>query len=94
MEAQDYYQKTYEVDLSTAFSLSSLALKVYRTRFMPKELAYDEVRQKLVEVTKPLTTLSKFQDDLIRPSYAGGSASAFKPVGSDLHYYDINSLYP
>ena len=33
-------------------------------------------------------------DRFIRGSYYGGAVDYYKAYGENLHYYDVNSLYP
>lgn len=44
-------------------------------------------------LTKPITNHRSIEED-IRESYRGGRVEIFKHYGENLHYYDINSLYP
>jgi hypothetical protein len=41
----------------------------------------------------PLINKSKIYSD-IRKAYHGGITEVYKPYGENLHYYDVNSLYP
>jgi hypothetical protein len=68
----------YSVDLSTAFSASSLAIIIFRTLFL----------------TINIPLLSYFLETNIRRGYKGGAVQVFKSEGSDLRLYDVNSLYP
>ena len=34
------------------------------------------------------------QDKFIRRGYYGGHTDVYIPYGENLHYYDVNSLYP
>ena len=38
--------------------------------------------------------LKKHVDSFIRKSYFGGATDYYKAYGENLHYYDVNSLYP
>ena len=41
-----------------------------------------------------IVVLTQYQDKIIRPSYFGGATDYYKQFGTNLHYYDVNSLYP
>lgn len=75
--SSDIFNK-YGVDLSTVFSASSLAMKIFRTAFLKTNI--------------PL--LPSLTEKAIRSGYRGGATQLFKHAGTNLHYYDINSLYP
>ena len=58
--------------------LRSLAFKLFKTKFL----------QDKVEVTW-------YEDYLdYKEAYRGGAVDVYKPYGTDLYYYDVNSLYP
>src|SRR5206468_658993 len=69
---------TYNVDLTQVYSTSSLAINIFRVNFLNKEI--------------PLIPRSVESD--IRSGFRGGSVQLFHTIGTNLHYYDINSLYP
>jgi hypothetical protein len=48
-------------------------------------------RQNFLEI--PIPNYESREDDM-RKSYYGGRTEIFKKYGKDLHYYDVNSLYP
>jgi len=76
--ASIYLFKTYQIDLADTYSTSSLAMKIFRTKFL--------------SVNIPI--LSDNMDHIIRTSYRGGAVQVFKQRGENLRYYDVNSLYP
>jgi len=41
----------------------------------------------------PLITDKKIFSD-IKQAHYGGQTEVYRPVGNDLYYYDVNSLYP
>jgi len=67
------------VDINNIITLPSIALKIFLTKYYNNELA--------------LITSSKLED-YIRKSYYGGVTEVYKPIGQNLYYYDVNSLYP
>jgi hypothetical protein len=70
--------ENYGVDLSKTYSTASLAIKIFRTKFLDKAI--------------PL--LPKHVDTFVRNSYRGGATDVYRCVGENLHYYDVNYLYP
>lgn len=68
----------YNVDLSKVYSTSSLAMRIFRTKFLKD----------------PIPLLPKHVDTFVRNSYRGGATDVYKCVGENLYYYDVNSLYP
>lgn len=38
--------------------------------------------------------MSRSEDTFVRRSYFGGATDVYKGYGENLHYYDVNSLYP
>jgi hypothetical protein len=68
----------YRVDLSKAFSASSLAMMIFRTKFLKE----------------PIPLISEGLDSVLRGGYRGGATQVFKERGQNLRYYDVNSLYP
>ena len=55
-------------------------MKVFRAKF------YDESNKIVIG--------DRVYKNFIKESYFGGRSEAFKPQGSKLYYYDVNSLYP
>lgn len=87
-KAQEFYKKHYQIDLAKAYSTASLALRLYRTQFMILEPSI--TNKKVRQIYVPNDSL----DNAIRQSYYGGAVAAYKRYGKNLHYYDVNSLYP
>jgi hypothetical protein len=79
--AQDHYLLEYLVDISKLYFLPGLALKIFRLHFMPEGL-------------NAIPSLDKNPDIFIRKGYLGGGVHLFKEHGKQIHYYDVNSLYP
>ena len=77
------------VNNSSTFTLPSLAMRIYKSQFMPKNTIYQ--------------LLGRVEKD-IRQSYTGGAVDVYIPhnrgegffskLSKTLYYYDINSLYP
>nr|YP_010462017.1 DNA polymerase [Hericium erinaceus]UUF93971.1 DNA polymerase [Hericium erinaceus] len=78
MKAQQIYIDKYEIDITSILSTSTLSMKIFRTKFLSKNI--------------PILDLK--QDKLIRESYFGGATDYYKLYGEGLYYYDVNSLYP
>jgi len=82
----------FKININKSLTLPSLAMKIYKNHFMPK----DSIYQILGDVEKA-----------IRQSYSGGAVDVYIPhnrisafLGNikssfkQLFYYDVNSLYP
>ena len=72
------YHEEYNIDLSDVLSTSSLSLKIFRTNFLDSDI--------------PI--LKSTHDKYVRKAYIGGATDYYKLYGQNLHYYDVNSLYP
>ncbi|KAF6154759.1 hypothetical protein GIB67_032371 [Kingdonia uniflora] len=80
-KAQEIYWKKYGIDITSSLTLSSLAMKIYRSRYYnDKEF--------------PIHIPNRDEDKFFRTAYYGGHADMYKPYGNNLYYYDVNSLYP
>jgi len=66
------------VDITKVLSASSLSLLIFRLNHLDTNI--------------PI--LKNHVDSFIRKSYFGGATDYYKAYGEDLHYYDVNSLYP
>jgi hypothetical protein len=77
-KAQKLYLEKYFIDICDVLSASSLSLKIFRTHHL--------------NINIPI--LKNNVDSFIRKSYFGGATDYYKALGKDLHYYDVNSLYP
>ena len=73
-----YILNQYNVSLLDTFSTSSLAMKIFKTDYLEKEILI----------------LPPFYGEILRQAYKGGMINIIKPKGKNLRYYDINSLYP
>lgn len=78
LEAQHIYFNQYQVDITDSYSTSTLSLEILRSNFL--------------KIKIPI--MSQSEDSFIRRSYYGGATDIYKGYGKDLHYYDVNSLYP
>jgi hypothetical protein len=76
--AQLNYFDSFKVDIESIYSTATLSLKIYRSRFQED----------------PIFILPSKLDMFIRNSYFGGGTDVYKPYGENIHYYDVNSLYP
>jgi hypothetical protein len=82
--------KEFSVNIHKTLTLPALAMRIYKTLYMPKDTIYQLV--------------GKVDSD-IRESYTGGAVDVYIPhngqngdffslIKDILYYYDINSLYP
>jgi hypothetical protein len=78
LTAQNEFLKHHNVDITTIVSMSSLAMKIFRSNYLKTDI--------------PILTTS--EDDFVRKSYFGGATDYYKAYAKNLYYYDINSLYP
>ena len=76
--AQDLYNHLYQVDITSIWSSSTLAMKIFRLKYLKQSIP----------------TLNKYLDYFIRDSYFGGITDVYKLYGENIYYYDVNSLYP
>ena len=78
IEGQKDFFRLHNVDITTIVSISSLALKIFRTNYLKNDI--------------PI--LKNNEDLFIRKSYFGGATDYYKGYVNNLYYYDVNSLYP
>ena len=76
--AQFKYFDKFKVDIESVYSTATLSLKIFRTMFQDK----------------PIFILPHNIDSIIRNAYFGGGTDVYKAYAKNLHYYDVNSLYP
>ena len=74
------YDMEYGVDITSILSTSTLSLKIFRKKFLNKDIE--------------IPILNGWIDKFIRNGYYGGATDYYKAKGENLHYYDVNSLYP
>jgi len=75
---QDMYLQDYNVDICSVLSTSTLSMKIFRSKYLNVDI--------------PI--LKRLDDSFIRNSYFGGATDHYQMKASNLHYYDVNSLYP
>lgn len=80
-KAQSIVFEKFGVDIVSKLTLSSLSLHIFRTGF-DNQQAF------------PIHIPGRNTDTFIQQAYYGGHADTYIPRGSDLYYYDVNSLYP
>jgi len=80
LNAQIYYYKKFNLDITSIVSTGSLAFKLFRINFLKKHNC--------------IPILNKEQDSFIRNSYFGGAVHVFKHYARKVYHYDVNSLYP
>jgi hypothetical protein len=76
--AKNYYFDKFKVDIASVYSLATLSLKIYRSKFQDD----------------PIFILPSKIDNFIRNSYYGGGTDVYKGFAKLVYYYDVNSLYP
>ncbi|XP_075515543.1 DNA polymerase-like [Primulina tabacum] len=81
LKAQDLYRSQYHIDIEEVMTISSLSLKIFRMNYLDDDIF-------------PIHIPTQNQDSFIRRGYYGGHFDVYKPYGENLHYYDVNSLYP
>jgi len=79
--AQDQYFEEFSVDIINIYSTASLAMKVFRQRFFPSHISQ-------------IPILKGSVDAFVRQAYLGGATDVYKRYAENVHYYDVNSLYP
>lgn len=79
LEFSNKMYNNLQVDITKRPTIASIALQVYRTKFLSPNSNI------------PLTLGNLYKD--IKQAYFGGIVDVYKPYGKDLYYYDINSLY-
>nr|YP_007475415.1 DNA polymerase [Microbotryum cf. violaceum BFL-2013]AGE14629.1 DNA polymerase [Microbotryum cf. violaceum BFL-2013] len=93
VKTQEWAFTEFNIDLALTYSTASLAVRVYRTKFLPEIESLHKILENGTVVTQfPL--MNPWLDSYIREAYYGGSTDYFKLYGEKLHYYDVNSLYP
>lgn len=74
--------KEFKVDPIKVLTLPALAMRIFKTLFMPKDTIYQILGE---------------PQELIRKSYTGGAVDVYIPQNKDneiLYLYDVNGLYP
>lgn len=79
VKASETIFNKYRINITDVYSASSLAMKHFRTSYLDDE---------------GIPLLPKHLTDTISSAYFGGISQVYIPYGRDLHYYDVNSLYP
>lgn len=72
----------YGIDILQVLTISALALKIFRRVYHTDD------------VDKRIHIPDDNEEEYIRDGYYGGHTDVYKPYGENLHYYDVNSLYP
>ncbi|MCO5560144.1 hypothetical protein L7F22_013751 [Adiantum nelumboides] len=79
-KAQEKYWNRFHIDITNCLTVSSMAMKIYRTHYYPS--------------TYPIYRPQPNKAAFIRQGYYGGHTDVYKPYGKGLFYYNVNSLYP
>jgi hypothetical protein len=78
-EFQIKIYRLFDADINKYPTLSSLAFAIYRMKYLDKHKI-------------PIITGELYRN--LKQSYTGGSVDVYKPVGTNVYRYDVNSLYP
>jgi hypothetical protein len=78
VKLQEMYLTFYNVDICSILSTSTLSLKIFRSKYLNVDIP----------------VLKRRDDNFIRMSYFGGATDYYAMYAKDIHYYDVNSLYP
>lgn len=81
IEYRIFIKKTFGVDPLTCLSLSSVSLKIFRTKYYNDKDC-------------PIEHLHGNKDQFVRNSYRGGVVDVYMPLLTNGYHYDVNSLYP
>lgn len=81
LKSQEINWAKYKIDIVRTMTLSGLSLKIFRKKYFD-------------DTSFHISIPTRNQDTFIRRGYYGGHVDVYKPVGLDLDYYDVNSLYP
>jgi|SRR5215469_225797 len=74
-----YVLMNYDIQMTKCTTISRLALNIYLKHY-------------LKDFKLPIIKSHMFND--IKKAYFGGVTEVYKPIGKNLFYYDVNSLYP
>ncbi len=69
----------FNVQMTESFTISGLSLRIFLKGFYNNNIPQ-------------INKASIYKD--IKQAYYGGITEVYKPTGSNLYYYDVNSLYP
>lgn len=76
-----FFYINYNINFLKLYSASNMAMVIFRTNFYNEKL-------------NPIPIINLHLYKLIKSSYYGGNIILNKNYGTNLYYYDINSLYP
>nr|QCS25166.1 hypothetical protein [Arthonia quintaria] len=80
-KANIQFFQDYNIDMRDKLTISGLALRIYLRDYYKNNIPAFFVNKDSV-----------YRD--IKQAYYGGITEVYKPTGSNLYYYDVNSLYP
>lgn len=80
LKFQSLIYSTFKLDILKYPTLSSVAFAIYRSNFLDNKANIPIVLGKIY--------------DKIKLAYTGGSVDVYKPFGTNIYRYDVNSLYP
>ena len=89
----------FKVNIDNIFTISSIALQVYRTNYIPVPENELEENKEPTEADwlSQITITHKNTYDKLISGYYGGAVDVYKPISpkdKTLFCYDVNSLYP
>lgn len=82
LKAKAIYFDLYQIDILTRLTISSLALSIFRRKYLKDD------------GDNRIYILNDNEEQFIRSGYYGGHTDVYIPTGECLKYYDVNSLYP
>lgn len=74
----------FDIDMTKCLTISKLAYEIFTKHYLSEENNENSI---------PLINKKTIYRD-IKPGYFGGMTEVYKPYGTNLYYYDVNSLYP
>lgn len=74
-----YIHRKFDIQITQCLTISRLSLNIFLKNY-------------LGNVKLPQIKGNRYDD--IKNAYYGGVTEVYKPYGTDLYYYDVNSLYP
>jgi hypothetical protein len=84
-EFSKYIFINFNSQMTEALTITRLALNIFKNKFYKS----NKIKEKNIPLINKL-----YLFNYIKTAYYGGITEVYKPYGSNLRYYDVNSLYP
>ena len=84
---REFFYKNFKIDILKLPTLPSIAFSIFRTVYLQPNLSTTDRSFEVMRLTGNVARN-------IKTGYYGGRCEVFKPHGTELYHYDINSLYP